>query len=206
MCTPGDCGSVGESSGLCSKTRFLNVALAGSFNTRDASNLTIQMQGAAAPSSSVRPRETGLEDCVGVFRSRLRGGFDLDEAHIERLRQQRYGDGFGKGTDLDSSGIFESGEDSLVVLEGNESEERARAEKERRGLLRAPKSSQKNEEATVVDADQLSSFGRVILASAIYLHTHTICVLTVRTRRVHTACVCKHIQRARNQRTGARLR
>ena len=84
---------------------------------------------------------------------RLRGGADLEAARIEQLREERYGEGFGKGTQLDSSGIFESGDDSLVVLEGNESEERAREEKQRRGLLRKPKAASSSTGNRALDAD-----------------------------------------------------
>ena len=90
-------------------------------------------------------------------RRRLRGGADPADARLEQLRKERFGEDFGKGTELDSSGIFESGDDSLVVLEGNESEERAREEKQRRGLLRKPKapSSTKGNHAPALDIDNV---------------------------------------------------
>lgn len=65
--------------------------------------------------------------------------FAHSELNWQRLRAERFGDDFGKATHMESSGIFDSGEDSLVVREGNDSEERARAEKERRGLVRKKK-------------------------------------------------------------------
>ncbi len=88
---------------------------------------------------------------------RLRGGADPAAARLEQLRKERFGEDFGTGTEFDSSGIFQSGDDSLVVLEGNESEERARQEKQRRGLLRKPKapSSTKGNHAPALDTDNI---------------------------------------------------
>jgi len=81
--------------------------------------------------------------CPFIRFERLRGGADLEERRLNRLRAERFGSDFGKVMDEDS-GLFDGGEDSLVVMDGNESEEQAQAEKQRRGLLREKKGLSKD--------------------------------------------------------------
>jgi hypothetical protein len=61
----------------------------------------------------------------------------------------------------EDSGLFDGGEDSLVVMDGNESEEQAQAEKQRRGLLREKKDlskdKTKDETHEYLDAEGLVS-------------------------------------------------
>ena len=127
--------------------------------------------------AGARPTRSGWlslarQPLLGALRTwdeRLRGGADPDALELQRKRRERFGESFGKGTDLDSSGIYASGEDSLVAEGDDHSAAEARAEKERRGLLRLPKSTIGKQSAPNFDVDLLFSklnMVRVSLSSA----------------------------------------
>jgi len=112
----------------------------------------------------------------GCDTNRLRGGMDPEDARLERLRRERYGDDFGKADNIDSSGIFESGADSLVVMQGNDEEEQAMLEKQRRGVYREPKKDLRRKTAGSDAAKMLDAFDLVHYfkdLSATHTHTHT---------------------------------
>ena len=142
----GSGGILGETAALCAPT--CRTAAPAADGAVQGGAGPARLWGGGRASRAGRVCACGHTHATG---RRLRGGADLEEARIEQLRRERYGEGFGKGTQLDSSGIFESGTDSLVVLDGNESEERAREEKERRGLLRKPRTKS----ARAPDADDI---------------------------------------------------